>query len=64
MSLIRNWTMVVLCLVIDMYMAAGIKQSVYDDRTVTRTKSGYYAFVFTAAFIAIGAVAWLGAKIY
>ncbi len=65
MKIIKNFFLVVLNLVAELW--TGIyrrKPDFYDKHAVSRTKTGYGAFVALAAMTSIGIVSWLCVRIY
>ncbi|WP_152393304.1 hypothetical protein [Paenibacillus guangzhouensis] len=64
MKLIKNFAIVVVSLVGDLWLGLGVKPQVYDKRSSVKTKAGYYTFVTMAALIAITAVVWAFFRIY
>ncbi|MNI90084.1 hypothetical protein D3C73_1475690 [compost metagenome] len=64
MKLFKNFALVVVSLIGDLWLGLGIKQEVYDNRTNVETKIGYFFFNSMAALVALAAVAWLCIRIY
>lgn len=59
MKLMKNFALVVVSLIGDLWLGLGVKPQFYDNQTKMNTKSGYYVFVAMAAFLASAIVAWL-----
>lgn len=64
MRLIRNFFLVVVNLIGDMWMGMNRKSDFYDKHTRTKTKIGYFFFVSIAALVTIGVITWLYRRIY
>lgn len=63
-SIIKNFSIVVVNLIGELWIGMGRKPDFYDKHSVTATKKGYVIFVSLATFIALGAVIWLGMRLY
>ncbi|WP_313639670.1 hypothetical protein MHH52_12555 [Paenibacillus sp. FSL K6-0276] len=64
MGIIKNFSLVVVSLIADLWFGLVRKPGFYDNHTVTTTKRGYVLFVTLAAFIAVGAAFWLCLRTY
>lgn len=64
MGVLKNFSLVVLNLIGDLWFGLLRKPGFYDKHAVTKTKTGYALFVTLAGVIAVGIVVWLGLKIY
>lgn len=64
MGNIKNFSIVVVNLIGELWMGMGRKPDFYDKHTVTATKTGYVIFVSLATLITVGAVIWLAFKLY
>lgn len=64
MRIIKNFSLVVVSLIADLWFGIVRKPEFYDNHTVTATKRGYALFVTMAAIIAVGAAIWLCYRIY
>lgn len=63
-KVIKNFSLVVVGLIADLWLGFVRKSEFYDNRTVTTTKRGYVLFVSLAAIVAIGTVIWAYKRIY
>lgn len=64
MTTIKNFSLVVVNLIGDLWFGLLRKPGFYDNHTVTKTKVGYVFFVSLATLIALATVIWLYNKIY
>lgn len=64
MRTVKNFSLVVVNLVGELWMGIGRKPEFYDRHTSTKTKIGYVSFVSLATLIAIGTVIWLCLRLY
>ncbi|MDH6427065.1 hypothetical protein NSQ91_14495 [Paenibacillus sp. FSL R7-0048] len=64
MSKLKNFSLVVVNLIADLWFGIVRKPEFYDKHTVTRTKKGYVLFVSMAGIIAVGSAFWLCSRIY
>jgi multisubunit Na+/H+ antiporter MnhG subunit len=64
MGVIKNFSLVVVSLIADLWFGIVRKPEFYDNHAVTRTKRGYVLFVTLAAIIAVGTALWLCFRIY
>lgn len=64
MTTIKNFFLVVVNLIGDLWFGLLRKPSFYDNHTVTKTKIGYALFVSLAGFITLGTITWLCIRIY
>ena len=63
-GIIKNFSLVVVSLITDLWFGIVRKPEFYDNHSVTATKRGYVIFVALAAVIAVGTAIWLCSKIY
>jgi hypothetical protein len=63
-KLIKNFAIVVVSLIGDLWLGLGIKSKIYDDHTTMKTKPGYFIFITVAALLALSIVVLLAARIY
>lgn len=63
-KVIKNFSLVVVGLIADLWLGFVRKSEFYDNRTVTTTKRGYVLFVSLAAIVAGGTVIWAYNRIY
>lgn len=64
MKTFKNFSLVVVSLISEMWFGLLRKPNFYDNHTVTKTKLGYVLFVTLAAIIAVGIAIWLYSRIY
>lgn len=64
MGILKNFSLVVVNLIGDLWFGLVRKPNFYDKHTVATTKTGYALFVTLAGLIAVGIVVWLGLKLY
>lgn len=64
MGVIKNFSLVVVSLIADLWFGIVRKPNFYDNHTVTTTKKGYVLFVTLAAIIVVGTALWLSSRIY
>lgn len=64
MGIIKNFSLVVVSLITDLWFGIVRKPEFYDNHSVTVTKRGYVIFVALAAVIAVGTAIWLYSRIY
>lgn len=64
MGLIKNFSLVVVSLIADLWFGIVRKPEFYDNHAVTTTKRGYVLFVTLAGMIAVGTAFWLCYRIY
>nr|WP_245699847.1 hypothetical protein [Paenibacillus glacialis] len=62
--MIRNFALVVVNLIGELWIGVGRKPTFYDNHTANNTKTGYVIFVSLAALISIGVAIWLTLKLY
>jgi hypothetical protein len=63
-GIIKNFSLVVVSLIADLWFGIVRKPEFYDNHTVTTTKRGYALFVTLAGIIAVGTAIWLCYRIY
>jgi hypothetical protein len=63
-GVIKNFSLVVVNLIADLWFGIVRKPEFYDNHTVTTTKRGYVLFVTLAGIIAVGTAIWLCSRIY
>lgn len=64
MGVLKNFSLVVVSLIADLWFGIVRKPEFYDNHAVTTTKKGYVLFVTLAAIIAVGTALWLCFRIY
>ncbi|HBS45904.1 MAG TPA: hypothetical protein DEA91_18125 [Paenibacillus sp.] len=64
MGVIKNFSLVVVSLIADLWFGIVRKPEFYDNHAVTTTKRGYVLFVTLAAIIAVGTALWQCFRIY
>lgn len=64
MGTIKNFALVVVNLIGELWLGMDRRPEFYDNHAITKTKIGYLLFVSLAALIALGTVIWLCLRIY
>lgn len=64
MKTFKNFSLVVVSLISEMWFGLLRKPNFYDNHTVTKTKLGYVFFVTLAAILAVGIAIWLYSRVY
>lgn len=64
MRVIKNFALVVVNLIGELWLGMDRKPEFYDNHAITKSKIGYMLFVSLAALISLGAVIWLCIRIY
>ncbi|WP_010270938.1 hypothetical protein [Paenibacillus senegalensis] len=64
MSIFKNFILVVLNLIGEMWFGYSRKSEFYDEHATTKTKGGYFVFVALALIVVICVLTWLCIRIY